>query len=413
MSPAAIARWAAAITGAGVGKSGSPISMCTTERPAASSARAAVCTSMTWNGAISATRAAVAMRDSIESLSAGQARKRYRTASRLAYRTNVHRHASPSRRSLGGLRARHRRAPLRRCTSAPTGGNAVVYQDEPCPTGRELRNFAADPATVSVLPMRPAGHDDLASRPPPPPAKNRARRRSARRRCPWATLASAAISTPACTRARCSPGSGRPIMKSGGSGRKVSRWTYMPDARRPANDHDRRVRVRQGHRGRAQGGRGDGARAMRALVQRVREASVTVDGTVVGRHRPGAPGPCGGHRRRHRRGSRLARPQDRAAARVRRRRRRDEPQRNRYAAATILAVSQFTLYASTRKGNRPSYTAAARPEVAEPAFAAFVAVARGGARQGRADRRVRRAHGGASRQRRPGDDLARFAAPAE
>ena len=40
----------------------------------------------------------------------------------------------------------------------------------------------------------------------------------------------------------------------------------------------------------------------------------------------------------------------------------------------ILAVSQFTLYASTRKGNRPSYTAAARPEVAQPAFDAFVSL---------------------------------------
>jgi len=40
---------------------------------------------------------------------------------------------------------------------------------------------------------------------------------------------------------------------------------------------------------------------------------------------------------------------------------------------SVLAVSQFTLYASTRKGNRPSYTGAARPEVAEPLFDAFVA----------------------------------------
>src|SRR5690349_25019525 len=39
----------------------------------------------------------------------------------------------------------------------------------------------------------------------------------------------------------------------------------------------------------------------------------------------------------------------------------------------ILAVSQFTLYASTRKGHRPSWSAAARPEVAQPIFDAFVA----------------------------------------
>jgi len=36
-----------------------------------------------------------------------------------------------------------------------------------------------------------------------------------------------------------------------------------------------------------------------------------------------------------------------------------------------LAVSQFTLYASTRKGNRPSYTDAAPPEIAEPLFRRF------------------------------------------
>ena len=42
-------------------------------------------------------------------------------------------------------------------------------------------------------------------------------------------------------------------------------------------------------------------------------------------------------------------------------------------AAEILAVSQFTLYASTRKGNRPSYSAAAPPEIAQPMFDAFVA----------------------------------------
>lgn len=39
----------------------------------------------------------------------------------------------------------------------------------------------------------------------------------------------------------------------------------------------------------------------------------------------------------------------------------------------ILAVSQFTLFASTRKGNRPSWSAAASPETARAAFEAFVA----------------------------------------
>jgi D-tyrosyl-tRNA(Tyr) deacylase len=38
----------------------------------------------------------------------------------------------------------------------------------------------------------------------------------------------------------------------------------------------------------------------------------------------------------------------------------------------ILVVSQFTLFASTKKGNRPSYLRSARPEVAIPKYEAFV-----------------------------------------
>ena len=38
----------------------------------------------------------------------------------------------------------------------------------------------------------------------------------------------------------------------------------------------------------------------------------------------------------------------------------------------VLIVSQFTLHASTKKGNRPSYIRAARPEVAIPVYEAFI-----------------------------------------
>ena len=51
----------------------------------------------------------------------------------------------------------------------------------------------------------------------------------------------------------------------------------------------------------------------------------------------------------------------------------------------MLVVSQFTLYGDARKGNRPSYVAAARPEQAEPLYERFAD------RLGAAARRVRRA----------------------
>ena len=42
------------------------------------------------------------------------------------------------------------------------------------------------------------------------------------------------------------------------------------------------------------------------------------------------------------------------------------------AGGSVLVVSQFTLYGDTRKGRRPGYVDAARPEVAEPLCDAVV-----------------------------------------
>jgi D-aminoacyl-tRNA deacylase len=47
------------------------------------------------------------------------------------------------------------------------------------------------------------------------------------------------------------------------------------------------------------------------------------------------------------------------------------------AGAPLLVVSQFTLYGDTRKGRRPSWSAAARPEHAQPLIEAVVAALRG------------------------------------
>jgi D-tyrosyl-tRNA(Tyr) deacylase len=110
---------------------------------------------------------------------------------------------------------------------------------------------------------------------------------------------------------------------------------------------------------------------MRALVQRVRSASVSVDGAIVASIGPGLLALCGV--------SRTDTDADRAwlSRKIVSLRIFDDAAgiMNRSiaeAGGELLAVSQFTLYASTRKGARPSYSAAAPPEVAEPAFAAFV-----------------------------------------
>jgi D-tyrosyl-tRNA(Tyr) deacylase len=107
---------------------------------------------------------------------------------------------------------------------------------------------------------------------------------------------------------------------------------------------------------------------VRALVQRVSRASITVGGEVTTAIGPGllvllgvthddTPDVC-----------------DRLADKVRALRvfpdaegRMNEPLGDR----EVLVVSQFTLYGDARKGNRPSYVAASPPEHAEPLYERF------------------------------------------
>jgi D-aminoacyl-tRNA deacylase len=107
---------------------------------------------------------------------------------------------------------------------------------------------------------------------------------------------------------------------------------------------------------------------VRALVQRVARAEVRVDGRSVGRIGAGLLVLLGVTHDDTEAGA------DRLADKVRALRvfedadgRMNEPLGER----EVLCVSQFTLYGDTRKGNRPSFVDAARPELAEPLYERF------------------------------------------
>ncbi|MGW7538562.1 D-aminoacyl-tRNA deacylase [Amycolatopsis sp. NPDC054798] len=111
---------------------------------------------------------------------------------------------------------------------------------------------------------------------------------------------------------------------------------------------------------------------MRAVAARVTRASVTVAGEISGEIKePGLLVLLGVHRdddlekagtmARKLHELRLLRDEESCAT----------------TGAPLLVVSQFTLYGDTRKGRRPSWTAAARPEIAEPLVDAVVAELRG------------------------------------
>jgi len=109
---------------------------------------------------------------------------------------------------------------------------------------------------------------------------------------------------------------------------------------------------------------------MRAVCQRVSEARVMVDGAVTGEIGAGLVVLLGIEREDE---SSDAAHLARKVAHLRI----FEDDRGRFARSLLdtvgsaLVVSQFTLVAETRKGNRPSFTNAAPPEQAEPLYEEF------------------------------------------
>jgi D-aminoacyl-tRNA deacylase len=107
---------------------------------------------------------------------------------------------------------------------------------------------------------------------------------------------------------------------------------------------------------------------MRALVQRVTRASVTVDGEILSAIGPGLLVLLGvTHDDDAAIADRLA---DKVAA-LRVFEDADGKMNESLGDREILVISQFTLYGDTRKGNRPAFIAAARPDHAEPLYERF------------------------------------------
>lgn len=114
---------------------------------------------------------------------------------------------------------------------------------------------------------------------------------------------------------------------------------------------------------------------MRAVVQRVSEAAVRVDGSVVGSIGPGLLVLLGVGR------GDAATDADELAEKIAHLRvfPDEEGRMNRSvgeAGGAVLVVPQFTLYGDCRKGRRPSYVEAAPPEEADALFRRFVEAVR-------------------------------------
>ncbi len=112
---------------------------------------------------------------------------------------------------------------------------------------------------------------------------------------------------------------------------------------------------------------------MRVVVQRVSEASVTVEGEITGAIQAGLLVLCGFC------------PEDTeddlqwmAAKIVKQRIFSDADGQMNLSVedigGSLLVVSQFTLFASYKKGNRPGFTGAARPELAIPLYERFLTI---------------------------------------
>lgn len=108
-------------------------------------------------------------------------------------------------------------------------GNVPVYQDHPCPPGKELRNFDTDPPEVSVIPFRevpplPSSTSAPKAVKPLPVAKPDKKTNVA----PGLDPAQRKFIAPGMSEAEVVARIGTPDMTGGSKGSKSYRWSYLP-----------------------------------------------------------------------------------------------------------------------------------------------------------------------------------------
>ncbi|MEO9137312.1 MAG: DUF4124 domain-containing protein [Casimicrobiaceae bacterium] len=104
----------------------------------------------------------------------------------------------------------------------------VTYQENPCPAGKELRDFERDPATVSVVPFRIVpGPDTHVTAPRASSARATAERKPRKTAERQGNPAERKFLVPGIGEGEVVARVGRPDMSTSG-GRKIVRWTYMP-----------------------------------------------------------------------------------------------------------------------------------------------------------------------------------------
>lgn len=112
---------------------------------------------------------------------------------------------------------------------------SVTYQEDPCPAGKELRDFERDPANVSVVPFRLLP-DVQPSTAPPPDVSSRERgggRKSRKGVERQGNPAERKFLAPGIGEGEVVARVGRPDMSTSG-GRKTVRWTYLPAPEDPS-----------------------------------------------------------------------------------------------------------------------------------------------------------------------------------